>query len=86
MSLTPDQDAARRTDTKQPTALAVVITFTVLAFISVSLRYFTRFITIKNPGWDDYIVGVAMVRESRVQYGITPNNRYSVHQLQWPPA
>ena len=61
-SLTPEQVAALRAESKQPTAAAIVITFTVLSFSVVLLRYGTRFVWLRNPGLEDYFIGIAMVR------------------------
>lgn len=37
------------------------VTMIVLAAVVVALRLITRYVVVKNPGWDDYMIIVAMV-------------------------
>jgi len=58
--ITPEQYAKLAGESKQGEALGVIISFTILAFITVMLRYFTRFGLLRKPGLEDYLIGVAM--------------------------
>ena len=64
MDLTPEQLAALAAETRGPTTLVVVIFFTVFAFISVCLRFISKFVVIKSSGTEDYFIGVSMVSAS----------------------
>lgn len=59
-TLTPEQLDELRGETKKPTALGIVISFTILSFVSVALRCFARFFTLRNPGWDDYCIAISL--------------------------
>ena len=41
--------------------LTTHITMVVLAAIVVALRLISRYLVVKNPGWDDYMIMIAMV-------------------------
>lgn len=41
--------------------LTTHVTMVVLAAIVVALRLITRYLVVKNPGWDDYMIIIAMV-------------------------
>ncbi|PGH07547.1 hypothetical protein AJ79_06217 [Helicocarpus griseus UAMH5409] len=41
--------------------IAIVITFAILALTAVIFRGITRFIILKNYGWDDFFIGFAML-------------------------
>lgn len=60
-TFTSGEFAALQAETKAPTTLAVVITFTTLSFVFVFLRYITKFVILKNKNVDDYVIGLAMV-------------------------
>ena len=62
MNLSPAEIELLRGETKRPVALGIILSFTIIAFIFVSLRLSTRFIVIKNQGFEDYFIAVAMVR------------------------
>lgn len=61
MDLSPDELAALRTESKRTPSLAIVVVFTTIASIVVALRYVSRFIILKQPGLDDYMIGIALV-------------------------
>lgn len=42
--------------------LATIIAFSILAFITVSLRLYTRFHIVHNPSWEDLAIFLALVR------------------------
>jgi hypothetical protein len=48
---------------KGPKVLAIIIVFPSLAFITVSLRLYTRFKLVHNPSWEDLAILLALVRE-----------------------
>lgn len=48
-----------------PKVVGIVVAFTVLAFISVSLRFFTR-IKFTIVGWEDYFIAISMVWNPRL--------------------
>ena len=58
----PEQLAILKAEDMGPTCNAIVISFTIIAFISVSLRFYTRAILVRNVGWDDYCILLSMVR------------------------
>jgi len=60
----PEQLAALRREDNGPLTNAVVIAFTVFAFITVALRIFTRACLLRNVGLEDYFIALAMVRIS----------------------
>ena len=62
MNLSPDEIERLRGESKRPAALGIIIAFTVIAFIFVSLRMTTRFMVIRNPGLEDYFMAISMVR------------------------
>lgn len=41
--------------------LIVHVTTIVFAAVVVTLRLITRYLVVKNPGWDDYMIIVALV-------------------------
>lgn len=47
-------------------AVEVSAVFTALAFIVVSLRLYTRFFLVRNPGVEDYGVTLAMVSTQQI--------------------
>lgn len=57
---TPEELAALRADNRGPLCRNIVIAFTVLSFVSVCLRLFTR-ITYHKTGWEDWTIVVSMV-------------------------
>ena len=64
-NFTPEQLAELRLENKQGLATGIVISFTSLAFMFVTLRYATRILLIKCFGAEDWAIGLAMVRCSR---------------------
>jgi len=58
---TPDQINHLRSESKQSEALAVIITFTAWAGLTVCTRYYTRVFVVRSPGLEDYLIGVAML-------------------------
>ena len=53
--------------------LTTHVTMVVLAAIVVALRLITRYLVVKNPGWDDYMIIVAMVNgyDPGMSFGLT---------------
>lgn len=66
--LPPEQLAALAAEDQSPKVLALVITFTSLAFICVILRFFTRLNFTKLVGWEDYFIAASMVKLSPGRY------------------
>lgn len=58
--LTPEELAALAADDRGPLCKQIVIAFTVLSFVSISLRLFTR-IRYHKTGWEDWTIVVSMV-------------------------
>lgn len=58
----PEQLALLATEDQGPKVLAIVITFTCLAFVCVILRFFTRLNFTKIVGWEDYFIAASMVK------------------------
>jgi hypothetical protein len=48
-------------ESRGPQTLAIAIVFPAFATIAVALRYYTRFIILRAPSVEDYLVGIAMV-------------------------
>lgn len=61
MDLPSDELAALRAESKRIPSLAIVIVFTAVSSVIVTLRYATRFAILKQPGLEDYMIGVALV-------------------------
>ncbi|OCK79704.1 hypothetical protein K432DRAFT_59635 [Lepidopterella palustris CBS 459.81] len=59
-----------------PTILASTLTVTVLALISLAIRLFVRVRLIRNVGWDDYMMIVAMALCVTGQVLIIPEVKY----------
>jgi hypothetical protein len=57
----PEQLAALAKEDQGPKVLGIVISFTVLALICVSLRFFARIKFTKLVGWEDYFIALSMV-------------------------
>ena len=49
-------------ESKQSLAYGIIISFTTIAFLFVSLRLATRILIIRNPGAEDVLIGAAMVK------------------------
>lgn len=58
--LSPEQLAILAKEDQGPLTKSIVIAFTVIAFICVSLRLGTRF-KYQAVGWEDYTIVVSMV-------------------------
>lgn len=58
--LSPEQLAALEREDLGQLTKNIIIAFTVLAFVSVCLRWFTR-LKYKAVGWEDYTILLAMV-------------------------
>lgn len=56
----PEQLAIWATEDQGPLTKNIVIAFTVIAFVCVSLRVFTR-LRYQVAGWEDYTIITAMV-------------------------
>ena len=76
-NLTAEELAVLANESKQATAYAIIILFTLLALIIVSLRMYTRLFLIKKPGPEDYIIGISMVS------GSFPNPYCSARDLKY---
>jgi hypothetical protein len=72
--------------TKGPATTIIVIVFTALAFVTVVLRFVTRFIITRNAGIEDYTIGAAMVRFARVHFGYPMLIPYRLYPLRWQYA
>lgn len=59
--LSPEQVSKLRHEDRGPLSIRVVVVFTVIAFICVSLRFFTRLKFVRNVGLEDYLIAVSMV-------------------------
>ncbi|KAK1960027.1 hypothetical protein LY78DRAFT_590415 [Colletotrichum sublineola] len=59
---------------RRSTILGVIITLTVLSWICVGLRVYTRVFVIRTPGWDDLVVVVALCTASVSAIGICLSN------------
>ncbi|KAJ4340280.1 hypothetical protein N0V87_002572 [Didymella glomerata] len=57
---TPEELAALRAEDRGPLCKRIVISFTVLAFVSVCLRLYTR-IRFRKTGWEDWTIIVSMI-------------------------
>ena len=51
----------RNPPTRASRLLTVHVTMIVLAAAVVALRLISRYVVVKNPGWDDHMIIVAMV-------------------------
>lgn len=59
--LSPEQLAKLAGEDLGPLTKNIVIAFTVIAFVSVCLRLYTR-LRYKAVGWEDYTIAAAMVQ------------------------
>jgi hypothetical protein len=59
--LSPDQRDELVKDDQGPVTKSIVISFTVISFISVCIRLFARF-SYKNIGSEDYTIVISAVR------------------------
>ena len=68
---TPHGNATRqiKTPTRVVDLLAAQLTMVILALSIVALRLVGRFFVDKNPGWDDYIIIAATVKQDRTLEG-----------------
>ncbi|OBT41709.1 hypothetical protein VE00_07821 [Pseudogymnoascus sp. WSF 3629] len=77
----PDSHYARLSDdgnSRGAEIVAIGIVFTTMAAILVSLRFFARFIIIRSPGWDDFLIFCSMATSialtaltaKQVRYGL----------------
>jgi len=57
----PEQWAGLMTDDQSQLTKNIIIAFTILSFISVCLRMFTR-LRYQAVGWEDHTIVLAMVR------------------------
>jgi hypothetical protein len=60
--LAPEQLTLLAQDDLGPKVLGIVISFTILAVITVLLRFFTRVRFTQLVGWEDYFVALSVVR------------------------
>ena len=58
----PEKLTQMSKETQGPTSIAVCVAFTVLALISVVLRFISRINFVKRLGVEDYFIAVSMVR------------------------
>lgn len=49
-------------ETRGPTLLIAELTIMPLAFVVLALRLYCRIIKVRNSGWDDWLMVIAMVR------------------------
>lgn len=64
----PEKLAAMAAEDLGPLTIAVVIVFTVVAFICVCLRIFTRILLVHNVGVEDYFIALSMVSFSILSF------------------
>ena len=83
--IAPEQLARLRADTRQPEALAVIITFTAIAGITLCMRYFTRVFLVKKPGLDDYLIAIAMASPSTKTTSALPGTDFVTPTSSWRP-
>jgi hypothetical protein len=60
-AIPPEQLALLASEDHGPRTIGIVIAFTVLAFLSVILRFVTRTRLTHLVGWEDYLIALAMV-------------------------
>ncbi|KAK2044501.1 hypothetical protein LZ31DRAFT_541807 [Colletotrichum somersetense] len=48
-------------ENRKVTIVGLIATFLVLAWICVGLRVYTRVCVVRTPGWDDFVVVIALV-------------------------
>ncbi|KAH8691723.1 hypothetical protein GQ44DRAFT_719994 [Phaeosphaeriaceae sp. PMI808] len=58
--ISPEQRAVMATDDNGPHIKNIVVAFTIIAFVSVCLRIFTR-LRYQAVGWEDYAIVIAMI-------------------------
>ncbi|KAF2830466.1 hypothetical protein CC86DRAFT_284143 [Ophiobolus disseminans] len=56
----PETLAKLAQEDQGPSSRAIVIAFTILSFICVCLRFYTRIVVQRNVGWEDYTIAVSM--------------------------
>ncbi|PSN66331.1 hypothetical protein BS50DRAFT_635470 [Corynespora cassiicola Philippines] len=56
MGMTPQEIAALEAEDTGPMTMGLVITFTIFAFICVTLRLFGRIFLSRNAGWEDWFI------------------------------
>jgi hypothetical protein len=57
----PEQLAILAREDQGPRVIGLVVTFTVLAFICVLLRFFARIKFTRLLGWEDFFIALSMV-------------------------
>jgi hypothetical protein len=57
----PEQLSVLAKEDLGPLMVTVVVVFTVIAFISVCLRFFTRLAVVRHVGPEDYFIALSMV-------------------------
>ena len=80
--LSPDQRAELVKDDQGPVTKSIVISFTVISFISVCFRLFTR-LSYQNVGSEDYTIVISAVRLPLIQKSSRANILVRLLRLQW---
>ncbi|CCF45338.1 hypothetical protein CH063_03577 [Colletotrichum higginsianum] len=61
-------------ENRRSTIVAVIVTFLVLAWLCVGLRVYTRVLVTRTPGWDDFVVVIALLAGSSSAIGLCLSN------------
>lgn len=62
MDMPIDPERAKESNTEW--LIGVMGTFCLLALVTVTARLYTRIHLVRAPGWDDYVMALAMVSSS----------------------
>ncbi|KAI2482107.1 hypothetical protein Ptr902_06488 [Pyrenophora tritici-repentis] len=97
--ISPEVLAALAKDDRGPTTIGLVLSFTILAFVCVSLRFFARIKYVRQVGSEDYLMALAMafslvtaaMQVKQVQWGAgkhqalvdLPSTIHSLRYLYW---
>jgi hypothetical protein len=81
--LSPDQRAELARDDQGPVTKSIVISFTVISFISVCVRLSTRF-SYQNVGSEDYTIAISTVSLPLTQKEQEANSLTRLLRLEWP--
>ncbi|KAK2024393.1 hypothetical protein LX32DRAFT_500571, partial [Colletotrichum zoysiae] len=61
-------------ENRKGTIVGLIATFLVLAWICVGLRVYTRVFVVRTPGWDDFVVVIALFAGSTSAIGLCLSN------------
>ena len=77
-----DELTALKADSKHSVVLAVVVCFTILSTSTVVLRFIARFAITKQPGMEDYFIGISQVQRNPLPFHFQ-TDLYRQQQLLW---